>query len=53
MDLLEVNYRVRQVPNAVKQIRSAMLGGIYPHQNREQRDVEGWGLRDGQGYLRG
>lgn len=43
VDLLEANYRDRQVPNAVKQIRSEMWGCICPHQDRGRRDVEGWG----------
>lgn len=38
---LEANYRDRQVPNAVKQIRSEMWGCICPHQDEEWRDVEG------------
>lgn len=46
VDLLEVNYRDRQVPNSVKQIRSEKWGCICPHQDGEQRDVEGWGGRD-------
>lgn len=43
MDLLEANYRERQVPNVVKQIRSEMWGCICPHHERAAARCRGGG----------